>query len=616
MASDNMVDKKMFTTRYNDKDIVKLVVIASFILISTLITIFALSEQGHNINSSILFLFPQLYYIPIILLSIWYPKRSIQATIMMVVGFLAIVTYYYFIGIQIDPFIAGLNAALYLWVVIATTQLAHNSGLINLKYLDFFKNANTGLLVINQNDQKVLKINQKIVDIFEYETDEIVGKTTDELKKLLFKDRTDISEIFRTSGEIKDLKTRLVKKSGETVTTLISCRNNKYEKTIECIVADITEQEKENISANEEKRKLLDFMSSSQDLMFVLDENGCILKFHFMDESIEKSDFEEFIGKDLSEILEKPGSSDYNTLIKEVIDNGKTIPFNAEIRFKGIIRHFLIIFGPYNDSTGRTTGIIGNLHQRDREKKKSTKDLVNEFETERWNNFVNTAAHELRTPLQPVIGYLHLILDEPEQSGLNEATIEILTKCLKSADRESSIVEKMLETGLMNSYTVKLSLSDINLHRIIDDIISIGGYLKSSEILIGIPPNTQIRADRDRIYQVFEGIISNAVKYNTNPRKIEISYNKDDINHYISFKDNGTGIPKNNLENIFEPFYISNSEKLSREYGRIGLGLSIARKYIRVHGGDMYVESIEGKGSTFTVILPKDVNCPKNLCKY
>ncbi|MBN2733974.1 MAG: PAS domain-containing protein [Methanomicrobiaceae archaeon] len=607
MAIINKVNGKKFTNNINDTDIVKIFIIASFLLLSTLITFFVFSEYGQDINSSFLFLFPQLYYIPIILLSIWYPKKSIQATILMIAGFLAIITYYYSIGIRIDPFIAGLNAAIYLWVVIATTQIAHNSGFINLKYLNFLKNANAGLLIINRKNHKIIEINQKIVDLSGYNREEIIGKTLTELSNLVFENNQNNPGINLITGDIKELKARLVKKSGETATVLISCRNNNSDNVIGFTVVDISKQESENISINEEKRKLLDFISSTQDLMFVLDEKGSIQKFQFINSTLEESDFEVFIGKSFSEIIENPGPSEYKAFTEEVLENGKTISFDAAIRLKGETRYFLVIFGPHNDSTGKITGIIGNLHEKEQNRKKSTQELVSEFEARRWNNFINTAAHELRTPLQPVLGYLNLLLEKPEQSGINEETIKILKKCLISVERECSIVERMLENGIINSYAVKLYLTDINLFEMINDIISISEYSSNYEILVDIPKNISIKADSDKIYQVFDGIISNAVKYNTDKKKVKISYNESETNHYIIFKDYGTGIPKNSLERIFEPFYISNSEKLSRKYGRIGLGLSIARKYINVHGGDISVDSSEGKGSTFTVSLPKEI---------
>jgi signal transduction histidine kinase len=88
---------------------------------------------------------------------------------------------------------------------------------------------------------------------------------------------------------------------------------------------------------------------------------------------------------------------------------------------------------------------------------------------------------------------------------------------------------------------------------------------------------------------------------------VTITYDADEKNHFIRVADNGIGIDKKALDAIFEPFYLADQENLSREYGRIGLGLSIARKYVEMHGGRISVNSKVGEGSTFVVQLPKEV---------
>lgn len=607
MAVWKVVGGKAHSRNFCDTDYVKLIVIGSFVLLSVLMTILVFSEYGKSLNSSLLFLIPQIYYIPIIFLSIWYPKRSAQATILIVIAFMATIAYYNTFEISIDPFVAGLNAAIYLWVIIATTHLAHTSGLISLKYLNFFNNANAGLIIFDKETGAVTDINQKAAEIFGSCVQDVIGRKPCEFNDVISKDNMCLSGIVFESGDFKDKKFTFNSKSGGLITVLASCVNNSLQNTVECTVVDITKQEAENKNISTERQRLLDFVNSSRDLMFVLDEKGSLLKFIRAEDSGDEGEFDDVIGKTLQNIIETPKEQEYLTLIKTVMDEGRTIPFDAEVILKGKKRVFFAIFGPYVDLNGDTKGIIGTLHEKNKKRKDSYESLIREFETRRWNSFVNTAAHELRTPLQPVLGYLHLLLDEPQLSGINEGSVQILRKCLVSVERECSIVEKMLEAGIMNSCTVRLLLSDVVLSEIIHDVISIGGYSLEAEISVDIPDLLTIRADRDRIYQVFEGIISNAIKYNSFPRKLDVSYEGDDKTHKIIFRDNGMGIPSDSFENIFEPFYITHPDKLSREYGRIGLGLSIARKYVRVHGGDISVLSTEGKGSTFVVTLPKEI---------
>jgi signal transduction histidine kinase len=102
-------------------------------------------------------------------------------------------------------------------------------------------------------------------------------------------------------------------------------------------------------------------------------------------------------------------------------------------------------------------------------------------------------------------------------------------------------------------------------------------------------------------------MLSNAVNYSKPPRKIRISYQSgtSDQMHRIAIQDNGIGITNTQLDEIFEPFQLPDSGNISRKYDRIGLSLSIAKKYVQMHGGYISVDSIVNLGSTFTIHIPK-----------
>jgi signal transduction histidine kinase len=91
------------------------------------------------------------------------------------------------------------------------------------------------------------------------------------------------------------------------------------------------------------------------------------------------------------------------------------------------------------------------------------------------------------------------------------------------------------------------------------------------------------------------------------PRKVRIMYHSfvEDTYHRLAIQDNGIGITEAQLDEIFEPFQLADADQLSRKYGRIGLSLSIAKKYIQMHGGYISVDSVVNQGSTFTIHIPK-----------
>jgi PAS domain S-box-containing protein len=229
------------------------------------------------------------------------------------------------------------------------------------------------------------------------------------------------------------------------------------------------------------------------------------------------------------------------------------------------------------------------------------------LDNERRRGIIVTVAHELRTPLQPILGYLNLLIHDPEEFGILDDTKKILERCLASVDRERQIINQMLELSVLDSGKLRLNFSKFLLSALVTSILDSGGYRAKAEISVDIPPDLVISADMDRLFGVVDSLLSNAVNFSAPPRIITIFYHSDtdDAFHHISVRDNGSGIPKDALSSIFEPFQLADAAKLSRRFDRIGLSLSMAKKIMQMHGGDVTVESILHTGSIFTLHLPK-----------
>ncbi|MCX6688524.1 MAG: PAS domain-containing sensor histidine kinase [Methanoregula sp.] len=232
-----------------------------------------------------------------------------------------------------------------------------------------------------------------------------------------------------------------------------------------------------------------------------------------------------------------------------------------------------------------------------------------QLETKQRHGVVTTLAHELRTPLQPILGYLNLLMQDPEGFGLTPETQKILARCLTSVDRERQIINKMLDLSQLESGKLVLKYSTFPPLTLVNSVIEASGYAAKAQITLDIPGDISITADIDRLFVVIDSILSNAINYSQPPRKIIISYHSSppDSCHHLSFQDNGIGIPENALLSIFEPFQLADAASLSRKYDRIGLSLSITKKIMELHGGDITVRSIVNSGSTFTLHIPKEI---------
>jgi len=165
----------------------------------------------------------------------------------------------------------------------------------------------------------------------------------------------------------------------------------------------------------------------------------------------------------------------------------------------------------------------------------------------------------------------------------------------------------MLELSVIDAGKIPLEYSIFPVLDLITSIIDAGGYRKDAEITIDIPPYLTLDADKQKISTVIDTMLSNAVNYSTPPRKILITYisSPNDTMDRLSIRDNGIGISDSRLDEIFEPFPISDSGDKKQKFERIGLSLAIAKKYIKMHEGYISVDSIMNLETTFCIHIPK-----------
>lgn len=222
------------------------------------------------------------------------------------------------------------------------------------------------------------------------------------------------------------------------------------------------------------------------------------------------------------------------------------------------------------------------------------------------NEFVSTVSHELRTPLTSIKGYIDLIL-EGEAGEINEIQREFLNTVKQNNDRLVALINDLLDISRIESGRVHLRIKPVNFYEIVDETVNTFKTLidkKSLNLSVSFhdePPIVNV--DRDRICQVMANLLSNAIKYTPANGKIGIDVVNVDGEVFISIKDTGIGISLDDQQYLFTKFYRVDSS-LTREIGGSGLGLSICKTIIELHGGRIWVDSEAGKGSVFTIAFP------------
>lgn len=217
------------------------------------------------------------------------------------------------------------------------------------------------------------------------------------------------------------------------------------------------------------------------------------------------------------------------------------------------------------------------------------------------SEFIHIVAHELRTPLAEIIAYLALLekevpADDPYLGGIARAT-----------NRLNTLTSNITELKFLEAGQAELRCTDSSLSELVSEVLEELGPLaanKGQSITTAIADDIPtIYVDGAKIKVVLRNLLSNAIKFTPNGGKIRIAAEVAEPGIRVAVQDTGVGIPKEEWEWIFKPFYQLESS-LRREHGGIGIGLALAKNMVELHGGRIWVESEMGKGSTFYFTLP------------
>lgn len=219
------------------------------------------------------------------------------------------------------------------------------------------------------------------------------------------------------------------------------------------------------------------------------------------------------------------------------------------------------------------------------------------------SDFIAIASHELRTPLGLILGYAAMLKEDVQ----NPETTEQLDVVMNSALRLRDLIDDMVNVQHIEEGKAKLVVTEFALQEVVQLVVQAVSELyvtKEQEMLVSLPPQPlQLKADRDKITLVLNNLLTNAIKF-TDPRgRIMVSAERQNGDIQIHVADTGIGIPAREVERIFDRFY-QVEPHLTRQHGGLGLGLAIAKGMVELHGGKIWVESVEGLGSRFSFSVP------------
>lgn len=254
--------------------------------------------------------------------------------------------------------------------------------------------------------------------------------------------------------------------------------------------------------------------------------------------------------------------------------------------------------------SGFISGLVAVLHDTTEQEKEERERRL----------FVSNVSHELRTPLTSVKSYLEAL----DEGALCETVAPDFIKVpLDETNRMMRMVTDLLHLSRIDNATSLLDVELINFTAFITFILNRFDKMKGQEkekkyeLVRDYPINSiWMEIDTDKMTQVVDNILNNAIKYSPDGGKITVRMKTTEDQMILSISDHGLGIPKQDLPRIFDRFYRVDRAR-SRAQGGTGLGLSIAKEIIKQHKGFIWAKSEYGKGSTFTIVLPYDKDAVK-----
>lgn len=413
---------------------------------------------------------------------------------------------------------------------------------------------------------------------------------------LLLENRRDNIKLRQLNAKIKDLiagdySEVVVMQGSPELTDMTNSIND---------LSEVIRLTHENLE--QETKRLTSILSYMTDGVLATNRRGQIIMVNEMAAKQLNVNPDEVLNTSILDLLSLGDDYDLRSLITEVPE--LTIDSQDE---NGEYLSLRVRFALIRRESGFISGLVAVLHDTTEQDKEERERRL----------FVSNVSHELRTPLTSVKSYLEALDD----GALSEPVAPDFVKVsLNETNRMMRMVTDLLILSRIDNETSQLDIELTNFTAFITFILNRFDKIKSQSQedtkkyeLIREYPITPIwvEIDTDKMTQVIDNILNNAIKYSPDGGKIKVGMKTTDAQLIISISDEGLGIPKKDLPRIFDRFYRVDKAR-SRAQGGTGLGLAIAKEIVKQHKGFIWAKSEYGKGSTFTIVLPYDKDAIKD----
>ena len=352
-----------------------------------------------------------------------------------------------------------------------------------------------------------------------------------------------------------------------------------------------------NDAVVDEKSLMRSIMDSVADGVIVTDVLGTIRLFNPKAKEILGLYAESAVGQSAVEFIRRFEEIPYAEMqekFRKIVERGEI--FTADIKLSlPTTRFYTLSLGPVRSSDGLVQGIVAVLS-----------DITQLKEMDQMKtDLMSMVTHEIRTPLATVRGFAQILL----KGGIdNEKGSEFLEIINRQSNRLVNLVNDFLDITRIESGRQVITKTPVNIDKLIQNALAdLKPLADEKSISLQYRPDpgglSEVFGDRNLIEQVLINLLSNAIKYSPKGASAGVAVAEQNGIVAVSVQDTGLGIPKEALPRLFEKFYRVRAEDRKDIIGT-GLGLSLAKQIMEVHGGTIRVESVHGKGSTFTITIP------------
>jgi PAS domain S-box-containing protein len=478
------------------------------------------------------------------------------------------------------------------------------------KFSKAFSSSPNAVCLVDTETSKFLEINDSFVRFSGYKVEEIIGHTPDELNLWVNpEDTANMGKILVATGSLNNMEIQSRAKSGEILTGLFSAQtiNIGDKRRMILVITDISEQKKAQEARRKSEEKFSKAFRSSPAVMSITRiSDGTFLEINGAHTRILGFTREESIGHTSQDLNIWVDTTDRDRMVHQLTEHGQVN--NEEFRFRdkwgGI--HTLLLSAEQIELEGEPCILSISTDITDYKKMESQATEAENLRAldKLRQELLANVSHELRTPLASIKGFATMLMDYDKRLTYQEKR-EYLETIDKNSDRLVELIEQLLEMSRLGVGMLSIKKAPTNVRTLCQTIINEACVRAADHTFVLDLPHKLpvINIDNRRIRQVLDNLIDNSVKYSDPNTEIALFVQIKGNDLLFTLTDHGVGIPRKDLPKLFHRMFHSARGQKAGVTGA-GLGLSICKGLVEAHGGKIWIESEEGKGTTCYFTLP------------